>query len=92
MRTKRGNGPSMDMEQLIEDIKKVARDGQELLKHSVSGVKDRAMTGVKTTDRAVRENPYQTIGILFGVGLVIGVICSGMLRSDPDVEEQEEPR
>jgi len=69
----------------------VARDGQELLKHSVSGVKDRALIGVKTTDRAVRENPYQTIGILFGVGLFIGIICSGVLSSRrQEVEEEEE--
>jgi ElaB/YqjD/DUF883 family membrane-anchored ribosome-binding protein len=78
------------MEQLIEDIKTVARDGQELLKHSVTGVKERALTGAKTTDRTVRENPYQTIGILFGVGLLIGIIASGAFSGSQEIEEEEE--
>jgi len=78
------------MEQLIDDIKTVVRDGQELLKHSVSGVKDRALLGAKTTDRAVREKPYQTIGILFGVGLLIGIIASGVFSGSQEFEEKEE--
>ena len=90
MRTKRGNGHNVDLEQLVEDIKTVVRDGQELLKHGVTGVKERALTGAKTTDRAVRENPYQTIGILFGAGLIIGLICSGIFSRSQEFEEEEE--
>ena len=78
MRTKTGNGPNVDLEQLMEDIKVVVRDGQELFKSGVTGVKERALIGAKTTDRAVREKPYQTIGIVFGVGIIVGMLCSGV--------------
>jgi len=89
MRTKTENGPNVDLEQLVEDIKAVVHDGQQLLKHGVSGMKERALTSAKTTDRAVRENPYQTIGLVFAVGLILGMICYGSFshaEQDRDLE------
>ena len=90
MRTKPENGPTVDLEQLLEDIRVVVRDGQQLLKHGVSGVKERALIGAKTTNRAVRENPYQTIGLVFAVGLVLGMIGYGILsRSEEEEQDME---
>ena len=89
MRTKTEKGADVDLEQLVEDIKTVVRDGQQLLKHGVSGVKERAVTSVKTTERVLRENPYQTIGLVFAVGLVLGMICYGAFNhaeQDRDLE------
>ena len=36
--------------------------------------KEKAMEGAKVADRAVRENPYQTMGIAFGLGALIGFL------------------
>ena len=30
----------------------------------------------KATDRCIREHPYETIGVAFGLGLLIGVLIS----------------
>jgi ElaB/YqjD/DUF883 family membrane-anchored ribosome-binding protein len=30
----------------------------------------------KATDRCIREHPYETIGVAFGLGLLIGVLAS----------------
>lgn len=87
MRTKTGNGHNVNVEQFLNDIKEVVHDAEQLLKAGVSGVKERAVASAKTTDRAVRKNPYQTIGIVFGVGIVLGLLFSGILSSQ---EEQEE--
>ena len=89
MRTKTENGPNVDLEQLVEDIKVVVRDGQQLLKHGVSGMKERALSGAKTTDRAVRENPYQTIGLVFAAGLILGLVCYGIFSHTEAVEDFE---
>jgi ElaB/YqjD/DUF883 family membrane-anchored ribosome-binding protein len=35
-------------------------------------VRDRAVDGVKATDHAVREHPYQAIGIALGIGALAG--------------------
>jgi ElaB/YqjD/DUF883 family membrane-anchored ribosome-binding protein len=39
-------------------------------------VRDKAVEGVKATDQAVRENPYQAIAIGVGVGALIGYLVA----------------
>ena len=36
----------------------------------------KAAAGVKATDKVIRENPYQSIGVAFGIGLLIGVLVT----------------
>ncbi|SPE55147.1 conserved hypothetical protein [Verrucomicrobia bacterium] len=38
-------------------------------------LKEQTVAAAKASDKAVRENPYQAIGIAFGVGLLIGVLA-----------------
>jgi ElaB/YqjD/DUF883 family membrane-anchored ribosome-binding protein len=38
-------------------------------------LQEQTVAAAKATDKAVRENPYQAIGIAFGVGLLIGVVA-----------------
>jgi ElaB/YqjD/DUF883 family membrane-anchored ribosome-binding protein len=86
-------------EQLLEDLREVVQDGEELLRaganelnergsmarERLSAALDRAketgrklqkqtIAGAKATDRAIRSNPYQSIGIAFGVGVLLGAI------------------
>ena len=35
-------------------------------------VRDQAVEGAQAADKTVRENPYQAIGIAFGVGALLG--------------------
>ena len=39
-------------------------------------VQDRAAASAKAADQAIREHPYQSIGIAFGVGALIGFLAS----------------
>lgn len=39
-------------------------------------VKEKAVEGAKATDQAVREHPYQSIGIALGVGAIIGYLVA----------------
>jgi ElaB/YqjD/DUF883 family membrane-anchored ribosome-binding protein len=89
MRQKTGNGHSVDLETFLQDIKTVVRDGQELLKAGAGGVKQKAFAGARTTDRAIRQSPYQTIGIVFGVGVLVGLLASGLFSGGPEVEDEE---
>lgn len=38
---------------------------------------DKAVQGAKVTDRAIRENPYQSLGIAFACGLLLGFLIKG---------------
>ena len=81
---KSGNGRSVDLDQFLEDIKTVVHDGEELLKSGVSQVRDRAISGAKTTGKAVREPPYKTLGLVFGVGVLVGVLAVNLLTGEEE--------
>ena len=50
-------------------------------KQMLGRVKEKAVQGAEVADEAVREHPYQAIGIALGVGALIGYLaarrCSG---------------
>jgi ElaB/YqjD/DUF883 family membrane-anchored ribosome-binding protein len=46
------------------------------VKASCRKVEARARAGAKRTDQLIRENPYQSIGIAFGLGLLLGVLVT----------------
>jgi ElaB/YqjD/DUF883 family membrane-anchored ribosome-binding protein len=37
-------------------------------------IEQKAVAGAKVADKTIREHPYQSIGVAFGVGLLIGVL------------------
>jgi ElaB/YqjD/DUF883 family membrane-anchored ribosome-binding protein len=50
-------------EKLLDDLKAVVQRAEE-----------KAVERAKAADRVVREHPYQTIGLAFGLGLLIGIL------------------
>ena len=88
-------------ERLLQDLKAVVQDGEDLLRAGAQDITERgvaardklaaalevaretrlrleqrAIAGAKAADRVIRENPYQSIGIAFGTGLLLGVLVS----------------
>jgi ElaB/YqjD/DUF883 family membrane-anchored ribosome-binding protein len=60
-----------------------ARDARARLATSLESAKvglhrmeEKAMASAKATDRIIREHPYESMGVAFGVGLLIGVLVS----------------
>jgi ElaB/YqjD/DUF883 family membrane-anchored ribosome-binding protein len=47
----------------------------ERAKEIAGRVRDKAVEGAKAADEAVRDNPYQAIGIAFGVGAIVGYLA-----------------
>jgi ElaB/YqjD/DUF883 family membrane-anchored ribosome-binding protein len=39
-------------------------------------VQEKAVAGAKATDQVIRDHPYQSIGIAFGIGAFIGFLLS----------------
>lgn len=60
----------------MEDIRTVVHDGEELLKAGAKEVKGKAVAGARSTDELVRRHPYQTLGIMLGLGLIIGLAAT----------------
>jgi ElaB/YqjD/DUF883 family membrane-anchored ribosome-binding protein len=74
-----------------QDLKNAARSGAETLSqkgqeaaNKLSNALNTARTriqestaaGARATDRAIRDHPYESIGIAFGVGVLIGVLIN----------------
>jgi ElaB/YqjD/DUF883 family membrane-anchored ribosome-binding protein len=70
------DGNRVNIEQFIEDIKVVVQDGQELLRAGVGTVKERARAGAERTNAYIREKPYNTLGLAFGLGLLAGLLAA----------------
>lgn len=48
--------------------------GLEKLKASCRRIEQKASTGAQSADRFIRENPYQSVGIALGAGLILGLL------------------
>ena len=48
----------------------------ESAKVTAQRLEEKTIEAAKATDRTIREHPYQSIGIAFGVGLLIGVLVA----------------
>ena len=55
---------SMTKERLVDEMKAMFQRAEE-----------RAIERAKAADRVIRDHPYQTIGLAFGLGLLIGVLA-----------------
>jgi ElaB/YqjD/DUF883 family membrane-anchored ribosome-binding protein len=89
MRHKSGNGHTVDVQKFMEDIKAVVHDGEQLLKVGARELKGKAITSAKSTDKMVRSHPYQTLGIMLGVGLIVGLLANGAFSGGGEEFEEE---
>jgi len=60
----------------VEEARKRLAASLENAKEIAGRVRDKALEGAKAADESVRENPYQAMGIAFGVGALIGCLIS----------------
>ena len=48
----------------------------ESAKATCQRLEEKAVVAAKATDRTIREHPYESIGIAFGLGLLVGVLVA----------------
>jgi ElaB/YqjD/DUF883 family membrane-anchored ribosome-binding protein len=46
----------------------------ESARRTCERTEEKVRKGIKATDEVVREKPYQSIGLAFGVGLILGLL------------------
>ena len=78
---------TQDAENLIREtasgLSEKARDARARLTASLASaragltkINAKAIEGAKATDRVIRANPYQSIGVAFGIGVLLGVLVT----------------
>ena len=60
----------------VAEARERAADALERGKQFYGRVRSKAVEGVKATDEAAHEHPYQAIGIAFGAGALIGYLVA----------------
>ncbi|MDB6111001.1 MAG: hypothetical protein JWR69_2751, partial [Pedosphaera sp.] len=60
---------------LAEKSKQKFLTAVERMKETCHDIKERAATGAEATNQTVQHYPYSTVGIAFGLGLVIGILA-----------------
>ena len=63
------------------DVGERVRDARARLATSLEGAKascqkaqDRAIAGAKAADKIIHDHPYESVGVAFGVGMVLGLL------------------
>lgn len=59
-----------------QEIRKRLTEALEAAKRTCGQLEDKAVEGARTTDKTIRDHPYQSIGVAFGVGLLLGVLVT----------------
>ena len=59
-----------------QEVRERLTDALETAKRTCHRLEEKAVEGAKAADRVVREHPYQSIGVAFGIGLLIGVLVT----------------
>ena len=81
-----------DTEDLIKatagDLTDKANEARSRLITAVESAKDtcvelqeKAVAGARTTDKLIRKNPYKSLGIALGVGVLVGLLVNRASRS-----------
>ena len=80
-----------DLATLVEDAEELVKattsniaeaSRQELmtalqrLKGRAAQMRQRAVAGARATDRIIRHNPYRALGVVFGLGMIAGMIVN----------------
>jgi ElaB/YqjD/DUF883 family membrane-anchored ribosome-binding protein len=65
-----------DLSERTKDARARLGEAMERAKESLAGWEDKAREGARAADQIVREHPYQSLGVAFGVGLLIGVLVN----------------
>ena len=48
----------------------------ESAKETRRRLEERAVAGARATDRAIRDHPYESIGVAFGIGMLFGILVN----------------
>jgi ElaB/YqjD/DUF883 family membrane-anchored ribosome-binding protein len=60
----------------ISEVRKRLATALDSAKATCHRLEEKTIAAAKATDQTIREHPYQSIGIAFGVGLLVGVLVA----------------
>ena len=71
----------------MENFQETSEDIQNRVSAYWDAGRERATECMRSTDRAIRANPYQAIGIALGLGVIAGMLLTRGRRSSEQCED-----
>jgi ElaB/YqjD/DUF883 family membrane-anchored ribosome-binding protein len=65
-----------DMSEKAKDVRSRLTETLEKAKATCQRLQEKTVGAAQATDKVIRAHPYESIGIAFGVGLLLGVLVS----------------
>lgn len=84
-----GNGHGVTFQKLVDDLKVVVQDSEELLKSGAGQLRAKAAAGARYTDEGIRRNPYPSMGIIFGLGVLLGLLGYNLISHGARQSEED---
>jgi ElaB/YqjD/DUF883 family membrane-anchored ribosome-binding protein len=72
--TMMGDALSERSAEAIDSLRSRFTAAQERFADVYAGARKKVIAGAKCTDEAIRANPYQSLAIAAGIGLLVGII------------------
>ncbi len=63
-------------EDTINSLRSRYNSAREQLSDFYEGARDRVVAGAKATDKTIRENPYTSLAIALGAGVLVGALVT----------------
>jgi len=60
----------------VAELRTRLSNALESAKQTCQRLEEKTVEAAKATDRAIREHPYQSLGVAFGLGVLIGVLVA----------------
>ena len=60
----------------VNEVRSRLAAALESAKATCHRLEEKTIAAAKATDRTIREHPYESIGIAFGLGLLVGVLVA----------------
>jgi len=58
----------------LKEVRSRLATALDSAKVTCARIQDKTVQAAKATDQVIRQHPYESIGVAFGVGLLIGVL------------------
>jgi ElaB/YqjD/DUF883 family membrane-anchored ribosome-binding protein len=62
-------------DKLIQDVRTLVRDAEEVMWDGCRVIGQQTVVAAQQADEAIRQFPTASVGLAFGIGLLLGLLC-----------------
>jgi ElaB/YqjD/DUF883 family membrane-anchored ribosome-binding protein len=68
------NAETVESSEKMAELRERLNAAIESAKVAARRLEEKTVAAAKATDRCIRDHPYQTVGIAFGLGILFGIL------------------